>query len=169
MIFSGLRVVFSHPGEHQLVKNTLLSTLPTLGKEWKISFQFKPTNYDFKDWTNLVHLTVGGNHEHYGDRTPAIFFKPDRGLVVSSSINGENNNYVRTRVPTPPVNHWTTVSVSQIKSDCAYVFKVEVNGAEAWSMDNSQAREFTSVKVYASDPFYNAHPGSIRAFTILTQ
>ena len=104
MIFSDLRVVFSHPGEHQLVKNTLLSTLPTLGKEWKISFQFNPTNYNFTDWTNLVHLTVGGNMEKYGDRIPPIFFKPDRGLLVSSFINGKNNNYVRTRVPPPPVN-----------------------------------------------------------------
>ena len=34
------------PGEHLLQKNSLLATLPTLAKEWRISFDLKPKSYN---------------------------------------------------------------------------------------------------------------------------
>merc|ERR1712012_873646 len=67
-------------------KTSLISHPINLSQEWRLSFQFKPNNYT-SGWANLLQVTIGGKKEKYGDRTPAIFFHKDRGMLVASAVN----------------------------------------------------------------------------------
>ena len=49
------KTTFSLPTEHPLKKASLLTTLPTLTKEWKISFELKPTNYQYASFAQILH------------------------------------------------------------------------------------------------------------------
>ena len=106
--------------------------------------------------------------ETYGDRTPAIFFLSNPDMHLTSAIDG-NHNYNKDLNMTMPVNQWSSITLSQEKSNGVVTFRIEVNGAEAWAMVNTQPKEFKSVKVYASDPWYEARPGFIKALTIQTR
>ena len=51
---AGLPIVYSQPaGELELKQNNLLATIPLLGRQWELSFEFKPTNYDYNGWTSI--------------------------------------------------------------------------------------------------------------------
>ena len=67
---------FSLKEEHEISKNTLLTTLPLLKKEWKVSFDFKANN--LRGLGQIFHMTAGGKGlgagAAYGDRTPASGF-----------------------------------------------------------------------------------------------
>ena len=47
-------------GEHQIEKNALLTTLPTMTKEWKVTFDVNPTDYKYTGFGSVLHLTIGG-------------------------------------------------------------------------------------------------------------
>ena len=49
---------YSLEGEHEIAKNTLLTTLPKMTKEWKVAFDINPTDYSVAGMTNLLHLTL---------------------------------------------------------------------------------------------------------------
>ena len=76
--------------EHQITKEKLLTTIPVLKKEWKVSFDFKANN--FVGIEQLLHMTIGGkgigSGAKYGDRTPAIWTHPSRGFLISSAVGG---------------------------------------------------------------------------------
>ena len=162
-----MTTVFTQPsGELELTENNLLTTLPTLGKEWEISFQFKPSNYDNSGWTNLLHLTIGGDGQIIGDQTPAIFF--DTGMDVTTSI-GANPNQVINISPPPTVGKWSTLTLTQLKFGASTTFSVTIDGVALFSpVENPTPQEFSSVKVFASDNFYPAQPGFMKNLVIKT-
>ena len=166
---AGLPTVYSQPsGELKLKPNTLLTTLPSLGRQWEIAFQFKPTNYDNSDWTNILHMTDGSNNAKLGDRNPAFFFKPSVGWMVATTIGSDKNSEIKIKPP-PPVGQWSTVVLSQLKTGSRTTFSVKINDAAPLTTENPAPRAFSSVKVFASNPWYTAQPGLIRGLTIKTQ
>ena len=64
---------YSLSREHLLRKNNLLTTLPTLGKEWVLSFEINPEGFTHRSYAQVLQLTTGGKANAVGDRTPAIF------------------------------------------------------------------------------------------------
>ena len=165
---AGLATVYSQPaGELQLKKDNLLTTID-LGRQWVVSFDFKPTNYDYNGWTSILHMTIGSNCCEPGDRTPAIIYKPDKGLYVATAI-GSNPNYQTYMKPPPPVDQWTTIVVSQLKTGSSTTFSVKIGDAAPLTKENPAPNEFSSVKVFASNPWGSAQAGSIRGLTIKTQ
>ena len=48
---------FSLDGEHTIVKSKLLTTLPELTKEWRVSLEVKPTAYT--RYGSILHMTIG--------------------------------------------------------------------------------------------------------------
>ena len=149
-------------------KGNLLETLPRLGKEWEISFDFKPDAYTTQGFTSILHLTINEDMTQIGDRIPAIFYNPDSGLHVSTAIGNDPNSH-RDVMPAPPVGKWSNIAVSQLKSGSKTTFSVKVDGADPFSVENPSPQEFSNVKVYAADPWWDAQPGSIRGLTIKTQ
>merc|ERR1719150_89781 len=149
-----------------LTKNNLLTTLPTLPREWMVEFMFKPTNYDNPGWTSIFRMTIGGNHENLGDRNPAVFFHPnqDQGLVIVYSLNNDRDQQIH--LPTPTIDKWTKIRMFQKIEDGNTKIKLFINDKEKLSALNYKPTIFENVKVYASDPWYPAQPGSIKDLSI---
>ena len=162
---SGLETCYSRARELKLVKNTLQTLIPTMGKEWLISFFFNPTSYTYKGWTSIVHLTTGGNYGKYGYRTPGIFFHPSYGLQVSASVNGHHDYYRHFKPSSAPIGQWTKIVISQVKQENKYIYRIAI-GDDTFSVENTQPAQFTDVRVFTSDPWHVAQPGSIKEFKI---
>ena len=70
-------------------------------------------------------------------------------MVIS---NGANNNVTDTTTSGLPLNYWTHVEVGQFRhADGKYRFIIIVNDAIITSVENMEARDFSDVKLYASD------------------
>ena len=171
LYLAGLPTVYSQPsGELKLTRDTLLATIPNLGLQWEVSFDFKPSSYDYNDWTTILHLTVGGDWKNLGDRTPAIMYNPHYGLTVGTAIGHNPNFWNDNTKPSPPVGQWSKIVVSQRSSDFSTTLSLEIDGVPSFApVDNPAPQEFSSVKVYASDNWTTTQPGSIRGLTIKTQ
>lgn len=117
--------------------------------------QVKPTKYLSK-WTNLLHLTLGGDVEAYGDRTPAIFFHRKQGMMVASAVSGEKNFRPKpsggeTKFwKLPNLREWTWVAIGQRQEERtnAVSFYISINDEEVFSVLNTQPRNFSDVKVF---------------------
>jgi len=157
--------------ELDLTKNNLLTTLPTLPREWLVEFLLKPTNYDTQEWTSIFHMTIGGDIANLGDRNPAVFFHPRHGLRVTSTLSGEKDFYVDLSAPT--TDKWTKIRMSQEMQNGKIRLKFFIDDEEKLNAENSGdvslATSFKNVKVYASDPWYPAQPGSIKNLSIKTK
>ena len=155
-------------GEYQLTFNSTLPTLCMLGKEWRVTHDFKPTECITDDSTNSLHLTIKGNNDKYGDRTPTIFPSTTYGMMaISSAVNGDKNyTYNAAR---PPVGAWTTIAISQTLEQGKYIYRIAMGGDEVHAVENSQPQEFQYVQVHASDEWHEVQPGSIRNLEIETK
>ena len=113
---------WSHPDQLTLIKGMLLTTLPILGKEFKISFDFTPYQY-LNGWTCLVHLTsTGTGYGTYGARIPSLHFRNDLGLHICSAISGKHNKCYNTGM-SPVLNKWTEIIISQTFEEYKYIFR----------------------------------------------
>ena len=157
---------FSLQRKRLLKRNTLLTTLPTLTKEWRVSFDFNPKSYNYRGYAQILQMTIGGKSGNIGDRTPALWIHKTRGVYISTTLNGKPS--VGKSFPTkkPSINEWTTVEISQSKKGSKYMFSLVVKGETLWIVENSEPKEFSDVHVYASSDWYVAQAGSIRGLQI---
>ena len=159
---------FSLQRKRLLKRNTLLTTLPTLTKEWRVSFDFNPKSYNYRGYAQILQMTIGGKSGNVGDRTPALWIHKSRGVYISTTLDGKPN--VGKAFPTkkPPINKWTAVEISQAKKGSKYIFSLVVKGETLWSVENTKPTQFSDVHVYASSDWYVAQAGSIRRLQIET-
>ena len=159
------QTIFSLPSEHILKKNTLLKTLPTLAKEWKVTFDFKPTNYNYRGPAQVLQMTIGGKDGNIGDRTPALWMHKTRGVYIVTALSGKAavGKYIKKK---PTLNQWSKVEISQVKQGYKYMFSLVIKGETLWSVENTQPKEFSNVKVFASSDWHVAQAGSIRGLKI---
>ena len=66
---------FSLEGDHEMAKNTLLTTLPSMTKEWKVTFDINPTDYSFRSSASVLHLTIGGKGTGSGAKVGDYLYK----------------------------------------------------------------------------------------------
>ena len=155
--------IFEHPTQFALITNNLLTTIPSLTKEWMVEFSFKPTNLQHGGWTNIFHMTKGGEWGSYGVRTPAVFYHPDNGLMVTSAVN--NSFDFRYLFPSPTVGQWTKIRVSQELLDNKFKYRVVIDGVEK-VVENKNAVAFQNVKVFASNRWHTTQPGFVKDLSI---
>ena len=114
-------------GLHQIAQNHLLTTLPTMAMEWKVSLEVMPTDYSFTSYANVIHLTIGGkglgSGAKIGDRVPAIWIHKSRGVMISSALNGKVA-YTKTFKSIPPIGKWTAINVSQTLTGSKYFYSI---------------------------------------------
>ena len=132
-----------------------------------------PSQFRSGGWTNIIHLTAtGGNCCNYGDRTPAVWFHSSsttatgNKLHICSSINGNGNTCFNPGLVVRR-GQWATMEIKQYKEGSFYRYQATVNGVLVASALNKQAREFSYVKVYGSDKWYNTAQGSMRRLVII--
>ena len=136
-----------------------------------VEFMFKATNLDNPAWTSIFHMTIGGNGHpinNLGDRNPAIFFNPSSGLLFCYALKDVLEFRVPS-LPAPAIDKWTKYQMSQEMQDGKMNLKFFIDEEEKLSVENSKAASFQNVKVYASDPWYAALPGSIKNLSIKTK
>ena len=167
MISDPWRTAFSLQEEHQISRNVLLTTLPLLAKEWRVSFDFKANN--FNGLAQVLHMTAGGKGvgrgSKYGDRTPAIWTHSSRGLLVSSAVGGKYS-YAKYFKPLPPPGEWTTINVAQELVGSKTVYSIAIGGKKVFYVTNSKPAQFENVKVYASTDWYSPVSGVMRNLLI---
>ncbi|XP_065672701.1 uncharacterized protein LOC105845300 isoform X3 [Hydra vulgaris] len=158
--------VVEFSSEEKLKKNNLIATLTSLGKAYTITFKLKPNLYSF-GWKSVIHLTIKENNGQYGDRNPGVWFQEDGSgrLNIYSAVNG-NPNYNITTEPLA-LNEWSNIKISQTRLNSIYIFQVYINGKMIHSIENTKPQLFKNVKVYTSDPWYDAQDGSIKDLRIL--
>ena len=87
--------IYTKAEEHDLVKETLLATLASLGKEYRVTLEFWPTQYITSSTdnpsgiTSLLHLT--STEQSNVTELPAIYIESSR-LHLGSSF-GKNINH----------------------------------------------------------------------------
>ena len=77
------------PGERLLKKNILLGTAPALSKQWKVSFEFKPTSYNHNGWAQIMHMTTGSKKV----RAPALWIFKRKEIVIRTETEPLYLNY----------------------------------------------------------------------------
>ncbi|XP_065656240.1 uncharacterized protein LOC136081866 [Hydra vulgaris] len=147
--------------EFSLTQGSLVGTLNVLRKEYFVSFNVKPVTYS-NICKNVLHLTLGGNIKTYGDRNPGVWFHNDGSgrARIYAAVNGNFKYYFDTTLPLS-LGEWSNIRIYQSMYDGKYWFSVDINGVNIHKVENSDARDFKNMMVYASDPWYSAQDGSL--------
>ena len=83
--------IFSLVEETEITKSNLLTTLPVLKKEWRVSFEFKANSIK-SGLAQIFHMTIDGKGigkgSKKGDRTPAVWMQlhNTKGLLIISTV-----------------------------------------------------------------------------------
>jgi len=131
-----------------------VKTFPTYYQEYFLSLDVKLIAA-VNTWTNIIHVTKGGNEE-YGDRIPTILILPGtRKPVICASI-GTNKNHCFTAKENLPIHKFTHIQISQEfrHKTNDYWFVVYIEEKLVHQIKNTKPVVFDSVKVYMSDPWY---------------
>ena len=102
-----------HIGPIVVEKNKQMAELPSLGKEYTVSFEMFINRFP-TSWASILHIGLGGNREKYGDRNPGFWVSHDGVLYVGSSISGNKNLYTTNTVKE---KRWIRVEASQTVRD----------------------------------------------------
>jgi len=154
---------FSFPGEMTIEKSKLVTTLPSIGKEYRISFDLLVAKHTSGNvwWRNVIHFTTGGNDGTYGFRTPGVWIFKTNKLHVSSALNGNHNAYFDFPKQVEE-GKWIKMQISQTLIDNKYIFEIQQNGKTMRRVENKQATEFKNVKMYVGDPWSPPVDGKLR-------
>ena len=157
--------MYSYSDQMPIRKSRKITTLLRFGKEYSISFEVKPTKFTSK-WASVIHFTRGGNAANYGDRSPAVWFRPGvNGFHICSAVNGKKN-YCRNPSQRFRTGVWISVTITQFKSGSVYLYQIFINNFMVHSTTNKKPQDFKNVKVYVGDPWYNPQQGYIRNLVI---
>ena len=145
--------ISSFPANYGFAANTLIGNVEEFYPEWKLSMDIYPTG-TVSDWTNIFHATIGDDDGNYGDRTPSIWFiGGGTRLHICMAISGDKSKcYDSTPLP---IYAWSKLSISQSEeSEGFFMYRIEINGTEVYSVRNTWPKFFNNVKLYNSDPWY---------------
>ena len=159
---------YSLNGEHNIAKGSLLTTIPEMTKEWKITFEVKPTDYSVSGYASVLHATIGGKGGKIGDRIPAIWFHKSNGVLVATALDGEIS-YSEHFKPLPPFGEWTKIEVTQSLVSSRYIFSVAIGNKNVLAKQNTKPAEFSGVKVFSGSPWYSGQRGLIKNLKILSK
>ena len=122
MIHPGWSSIFEKLAPFELKWNALLTTLPSLPREWMVEFEFKPTNFDHSGWTNIFHMTTAP----WGTGSLRCFITGAGGAPLSFTImsHDNQNGYYHQNFPPPPIGKWTKIRVSQELIDGKFRYRI---------------------------------------------
>ena len=166
-------MIFFDTSEHQLGEKRLFQ-LPALGDQWKIIFDFKPTEYiQDKRLRIVMSLVVGHNDPRVAGYSlaigpPKIFLRcrikrPNASVQEVGSV--ESNEL-------PVVGEWTRVEISHEKEEDKYFLYLTVGGKELGKSDITFAESRaappadTSLRI-GTDDVRHIQPGFVRRLVAL--
>ena len=149
---------FSLATEHNLKRGSLLTTLPTLTKEWMISFELRPTNYQDNSYAEIGRIMIGGWSGSLG-------VHKEKGVYIAISLDGKSRRKFF-KTSKPPLNEWTPVKISRTRVGSKYLFTLIIRGKTLWTIENTDPRDVSDVNVFASSELSVAQAGFIRELWI---
>ena len=91
---------FTQMKEIDLQRNNILTTLPSVGPEYSVSFDLLVDKHTLHDYRNVLHLTTKGDGGQLGYRIPGVWLTKDNTLYIASTVNGDDDYvYVYKSVP----------------------------------------------------------------------
>ena len=99
------------PGSYAISKNNQRFLLDFLDKEYKISFEVFISQVKTDLFQSVIHFTLGGNHDKYGDRIPAVWISNNKAVHIASAISGNKNSH--DKVCCVKEGKWTKIEISQ--------------------------------------------------------
>ena len=160
--------VLPNDTEHTLEENHVLNTISKLGKEWKISFDFKATLF-IQGLTNIIRLQSdnAGYTAVYLQTSLQGFYRGPTALRIYFFDGGQRFKTFQRSEELPKLNQWMSIQFSQIQEAGGYLIMFDINGnEESTEISNPQLQELSRVQVYASRYYNQAQPGKIRHLTI---
>ena len=157
---------FEQSDANPLVKGKLLSTIPALGKQWRVSFEVFPENFNQKGLGSVLHLMTGEKGTKFGKRIPAVWIHRNERILVSTTLGKKLIFNKRFRSSVLKIGKWTKLEVSQSLQGEDYIYSIKIGGTRVFSSKNSRPRVFYDVKVYSGNPSSSPLAGSIRQLKI---
>ena len=117
MIHPGWSSIFEKSDPFELKRNALLTTLPSLPREWRVEFEFKPTNFDHIGWTNIFEMATAP----WETGSLQCIINPEGLFTIMSDGNQEGN------FPPPPIGKWTKIRVSQELIDGKFRYRIFIS------------------------------------------
>ena len=81
---------FEQADASPLVKGKLLSTIPALGKQWRVSLEVFPDNFNRRGpasaLSSILHMVTEERLGWFGKRIPAIWVHRSKGVLVSTAL-----------------------------------------------------------------------------------
>ena len=75
-----------------VAKNDQIATIANWGPEYRVAVDINVQSSSSDEWGSIIRFTATGeNCCNHGDRVPAIFYRSDQGMHISSSVNNEGN------------------------------------------------------------------------------
>jgi len=134
----------------------------TTYKHYDLTFNIKPTGLT-GGWSNVAHFTADNkNHGSHGSRIPGIwFFDNTTRMHVRQGRPGSANDGCDS-CPALTMGKWSKVGLKLEGS----TFSVSVNDKVCCTNANYATSDpgRTNVKVYVSDPWYNASKAKLKDF-----
>ena len=139
-----------------ITRNNLHQTIPTLHKQWSLTFDYMPHGR-VSGWANILHLGLGC----YENETPGIWHSSmSTTLKIKGAINGTLNNLFNVRAI--GFDKWTRVEITQFRQmDGSYQYTIIIAGKIIHQLTNNKPEEFLNVKVYTSSNYSPAANGRI--------
>ncbi|XP_066927260.1 uncharacterized protein [Clytia hemisphaerica] len=150
-----------------LIRGRVIARRAVLPLGWRVSVQIRPLRV-INGFSSILHASVGGNKKNYGDRVPAIFFRPrSTRLHICSAVSG-NANYCFDTLPIRR-NRYTNVVIQQVQKPNygnLYFYQVFINGRKIKDVLNTKPQVFRNVQYFASNPFLRPAIANIRNFRL---
>uniref|UniRef100_A0A7M5V4W2 Cnidarian restricted protein n=1 Tax=Clytia hemisphaerica TaxID=252671 RepID=A0A7M5V4W2_9CNID len=150
-----------------LIRGRVIARRAALPLGWRVSVQIRPLGI-VNGFSSILHASIGGNKKNYGDRVPAIFFRPkSTRLHICSAVNG-HPNYCFDSHPIPR-NRYTNVVIQQVEKPNygnLYFYQIFINGRKVRDVLNTKPQVFRNVQYFASNPFYQPAIANIRNFRL---
>ena len=121
-------MIFFDTNEHQIGEDRRFQ-LPPLGDQWKIFFDFKPTEYIQDEWQRIVVcLSLCHNDRQAAGYYSLVIGSPKiflymHNLVGETEVAFESNEL-------PAIDEWTRVEISHKKEEDKYFLYLTVGGNE---------------------------------------
>ena len=142
--------IFKLDARTAVAENRLLTTITEIGKEWKITFEFRATSFLQNKVTNFLWLrsSQGFTLVNVGiSKTKEIGFCYH---LQSSAETEKCENLPRSGATEVKSYTWMSFEISQVQESGKSQFKVFVAGAEQYSGERTPPEQLRSVQIYAS-------------------
>ena len=105
-------------------------------------------------WTMVFRITATDDDCcDLGDRIIHVQINDDGYFSVSSHVNGNSNYYKQFHFEVGKKYH---ISIQQWKENEKYWYEITIDGLSKFKIENSQPKQFSNVKLYATSPWQAA-------------